>query len=122
MSLTPTYAEVLHIAQRVGAGAVRDPGRLEAAVARPAAGFGGVEFYPTPMQKAAALVHAIAESQAIVDGNKRTALIAGALVLDRIGLRLVLDPEATVIYFASLNERTVDEVASWLEANAAPRH
>ncbi|MGN6125113.1 MAG: type II toxin-antitoxin system death-on-curing family toxin [Humibacter sp.] len=53
---------------------VRDLGLLESAVARPAAGYGGEDLYPTIPLKAAALMHSIAKNHALVDGNKRLAL------------------------------------------------
>ena len=63
--------DVLHIAERVlPAVELRDAGLLEAAVARPRASDFGEEAYPTLHEKAAALLHSLVPSHALVDGNK----------------------------------------------------
>jgi death on curing protein len=48
---------------------------IASALAAPAAGFGGYEKYPDLASKTAALLYALAKSQACADGNKRVALI-----------------------------------------------
>lgn len=57
-----------------GADGIRNRAGLEAAVEVPKATFDGQDLYPTVFLKAAAYAFHIAESQAFVDGNKRTAL------------------------------------------------
>jgi death-on-curing protein len=54
---------------------LRDPGLLASAVARPQASMFGEDAYPDLAEKAAALLHSIAQNQALVDGNKRLALL-----------------------------------------------
>ncbi|MEU3986032.1 Fic family protein [Streptomyces sp. NPDC026672] len=70
--------EVLAIACAVnGTGhGVRDMGLLVSAVERPRTHVFGAELYPTPHEKAAALMHSVARNHALVDGNKRTAWLA----------------------------------------------
>jgi death-on-curing protein len=70
--------EVLAIARAVnGTGhSVRDMGLLVSALERPRTCVFGVELYPTPHEKAAALMHSVARNHALVDGNKRTAWLA----------------------------------------------
>lgn len=70
---------VLEIHQRQlkdfgGADGIRNRSGLESAVESPKATFDGQDLYPTVFLKAAAYAYHIAESQAFVDGNKRTAL------------------------------------------------
>ncbi|WP_435130136.1 type II toxin-antitoxin system death-on-curing family toxin [Actinacidiphila sp. bgisy144] len=55
---------------------VRDMGLLVSAVERPRTSVFGVEPYPTPHEKAAALMHSVARNHALIDGNKRTAWLA----------------------------------------------
>lgn len=102
---------------------VRDPGALEAAVARPQSGFGGVEFYPTPFAKAAALMESISQRHAFVDGNKRTGLLAAVFSLDQAGYRLdAPQQEQTDIAVEVAEHRLdVDELAQWLEKHAQPK-
>ena len=83
--------DLLHIAGRIiDPIEVRDLGLLEAAVARPRASGFGEAAYPTVVAKAAALVHSIAWSHALVDGNKRLALAGGIAILGVNGLRLTM--------------------------------
>jgi death-on-curing protein len=66
--------DLLEIAAGViGEFAVRDPGLLASAAARPRASAFGADAYPTFAGKAAALMHSIARNHALIDGNKRLA-------------------------------------------------
>ena len=71
-----TLAELLHVAERTLAGdvGVRDHGLLQSALARPQATVFGSDAYPELEEKAAALLHSLANNDALVDGNKRLAL------------------------------------------------
>jgi death-on-curing protein len=60
---------------------VRDYGLLESALARPRATVFGADAYPTVRGKAAALLHSLARNHALVDGNKRLAWQATAVLL-----------------------------------------
>nr|WP_202550211.1 Fic family protein [Streptomyces sp. SID8352] len=55
---------------------VRDMGLLVSAIERPRTNVFGAELYPTPHEKAAALLHSVARNHALIDGNKRTAWLA----------------------------------------------
>jgi death-on-curing protein len=50
---------------------IRDFGVLESAIAQPKATFGGVDLYPTLVEKAAALGFSLVQGHPFVDGNKR---------------------------------------------------
>ena len=90
-----TLEDVLGLVKVLGAGPVRDLGLLDSACHRPQAGFFGREAYPTLAGKAAALIHSLACNHALVDGNKRLALLATVVFLRVNGHRLDLtDDEA----------------------------
>jgi death-on-curing protein len=90
-----TLEDVLGLVNALGAGPVRDLGLLDSACHRPQAGFLGQEAYPTLAGKAAALMHSLACNHALVDGNKRLALLATVVFLRVSGHRLDLaDNEA----------------------------
>jgi death on curing protein len=78
-----TLELLLRIAERAcGAPVqVRDYGLLESALARPAATVFGPDAYPTLRSKAAALLHSLANSHALADGNKRLAWAATAVFI-----------------------------------------
>lgn len=87
--------DLLGLVHALAAGPVRDLGLLDSACHRPQAGFFGQEAYPTLTGKAAALMHSIACNHALVDGNKRLALLATVVFLRINGYRLDLtDDEA----------------------------
>lgn len=67
----------------------RDRGLLESAVAMPQQSFGGQYLHRDLFEMAAAYAFHLAESQAFVDGNKRTGLAAAYLFLGLNGYRLV---------------------------------
>jgi death-on-curing protein len=90
-----TLEDVLGLVNALGAGPVRDLGLLDSACHRPQAGFFGQEAYPTLAAKAAALMHSLAGNHALVDGNKRLALLATTVFLRVNGYSLDLtDDEA----------------------------
>ncbi|MQA08418.1 MAG: type II toxin-antitoxin system death-on-curing family toxin [Pseudonocardiaceae bacterium] len=62
---------------------------LEAALARPLASFDGIEFYPSPIEKAAVLLHGVANSHAFRDGNKRTGWLCCVTYLAQHSLFLI---------------------------------
>ena len=65
----------------LGAGPVRDLGLLDSACHRPQASYFGQEAYPALTGKAATLMHLLACNRALVDGNKRLALLGHSGVL-----------------------------------------
>ena len=90
-----TLEDILGLVNALGAWPVRDLGLLDSACHRPQAGFLGQEAYLTLSGKAAALMHSLACNHALVDGNKRLALLATVVFLRINGHRLDLtDDEA----------------------------
>jgi death on curing protein len=60
---------------------VRDYGLLASAAARPATSAFGQDAYPDLATKAAALLHSICSSHALIDGNKRLAWAAAVVFI-----------------------------------------
>ena len=87
--------DLLDLVNALEAGPVRDLGLLDSACHRPQASLLGREAYPTLAGKAAALMHSLACNHALIDGNKRLALLATAVFLRINGYVLDLtDDEA----------------------------
>src|SRR5690348_3675536 len=61
---------------------LRDLGRLEAAIATQTQNVFGEELYPSIVDKAAAVIRGIIADHPFVDGNKRTAMLAGLTLLE----------------------------------------
>jgi death-on-curing protein len=95
---------------------VRDRHLLRVAVARPRLAAFGQAAYPTLLDKAAALLHALAAHHLFYDGNKRTATRAAARFLNENGLQPTwTEPEirAFVLEVAQ-NHHDVEAVSRWL--------
>ena len=114
-----TVPELLHVAERVlDKVMVRDHGLLESALGRPQATVFGADAYPSLDAKAAALLHSLARSHALVDGNKRLALAALIAFYGVNGRRLTLTNDAAydlVIKVATGQLDTVDDIAAVLK-------
>jgi death-on-curing protein len=95
---------------------VRDTILLEAAVVRPTTSAFGQDAYPTPQEKAAALLHSISRNHPFADGNKRTATIAAIFMLEVNGLRVTWKPEEALSHIAAMAEgkQSIQEFAAWL--------
>jgi death on curing protein len=118
--------ELLHIAERTlgSAPQVRDAGLLEAALARPQASAFGAYAYPDLHAKAGALLHSVARSHALVDGNKRLALAAVIAFYGLNGFRLTLTNDGAydlVMAVATGELDAVEEIAKVLAAATTTR-
>jgi death-on-curing protein len=93
-----TTEQALRIARHATGGPVevRDVGLLDAAVHRPRASVLGRDAYPDLLTKAAALLHSLARSHPLVDGNKRLAWLATYVFLAKNDV--VLDPTDDAAY------------------------
>jgi death on curing protein len=117
--------DLLHIAERVlGEVEVRDVGLLESAAARPQAGAFGGDAYPSLHEKIAALVHSLARSRALVDGNKRQALAATIALSGMNGFRLTMTKDEAYDLITAVAAGQIDDVGSIAEElgrHVAPR-
>ena len=102
-----------------GAPGVRDLGLMESALGRMDAGFGGESLYPGLFEKAAALLEALVQNHPFVDGNKRTALMAAATLLEYNGVWLAYGPEDAVALTVGIakHEVSLGEVGEWLRGH-----
>lgn len=72
---------------------VKDEKLLESALFHPQTSMGGINKYPTPESAAAALMYAISSNHAFHNGNKRTAMVAMLVLLDKHHLAFVCDQD-----------------------------
>lgn len=105
-----------------GAPGVLNPHTLESALQRPHASFGGLQFFPTLFQKAAALAHGIVTGHPFVDGNRRTAAVVAAVLLYLNGYDLEVGGAALEHVMVALAEHRASlvEFADWLSDHARP--
>lgn len=91
---------------------------IRGAIARPYAEFAGVAPYPTLHEKAAALMHGVANAHGFADGNKRTAVLLTLVFIRASGYemepaaRAILDD---VVVDLVTGDRSQESVAFWLK-------
>ena len=90
---------------------VRDAGLLALAVQRPQLQVLGRDAYPDLPRKAAALLHSLALTRPLVDGNERTALLAALALLHVNGTSVgVTSPRAGRELTRDVAEGRLDDV------------
>jgi len=95
-----------------GAGGVRDPGALEAALFRPQTG-----YYSDIIAEAAALLESLAINHPFVDGNKRIAFAATDVFLRINGWCLKRQPmviHTEMLKMLEAGTFDIDHLAPWL--------
>ena len=93
-----TLDDLLEVARRTVGPAVRvrDMGLLSAAIARVETRVSGREVYGTVEERAAALLHSLATTSPLAQGNRAFAWVATAVYLARSGLPSTLTDEEAV--------------------------
>lgn len=99
--------------------AVKDPGLLAAAAARPRMTVFGADAYPTFEDKGAALLHSLVRNHAFVDGNKRVAWAATRVfcLLNGRDLAYGVDEAEGLMVAAAAGRLDVPEVSTWIHAH-----
>jgi death-on-curing protein len=96
---------------------IRDLGALESAISRTYATFNTVKLYPTPIEKAVAIIESIIVNHPFVDGNKRAGYVLTRLQLLKEGYDINATEEekySFVIGIASGEIKTV-QIRVWLQ-------
>lgn len=120
-----TTDEVLYLHQALvdqfgGLAGVRDLGLVESAVARPQAGFGDFEAYPDVFLKGAVLGFSLLKNHASLDGNKRTAIGAMELFLEKNGFRIIAKNNERFRLAHDIEDSSLpeDKIAQWLKKHS----
>ncbi len=103
-----------------GSNQLLDIGRLEAAVAVQTQNVFGEELYSSIYEKSAALIKTIITGHPFLDGNKRTAMLAGLTLLELNDVKFrakkgEIEEFAVRIAKEGLG---IAEIAAWLEAHS----
>lgn len=114
--------DAMHVVRRLGF-TPRDAGLLASALARPAASFGGADFYDSLALKAAVILESVVRGHPLIDGNKRTGWTLAVLFLWINGRRHDLGADAAFDLVLGVAEGRVglDESADLLAAGLVPR-
>jgi death on curing protein len=105
-----------------GASGIRDFGALESAIAQPKATFGGVDLYPTLVEKAAALGFSLVQGHAFVDGNKRVghAAMETFLILNGAEIDASVDDQERLILDLAAGRIGRSHLVDWLRQHIMP--
>lgn len=99
-----------------GGEGLRDLGRLEAAIATQTQNVFGEELYSSLADKAAAIIRCIISDHPFVDGNKRTAMLAGLTLLKLNDLKFqanIGEIEDFVVKIAT-DRLDIKEISKWV--------
>jgi death-on-curing protein len=99
-----------------GSDGLRDKNLLESALMRPYQTFDSNDLYPTPSEKAAAIIESILINHPFVDGNKRFGYVAMRLTLMEFDLDISAsenDKYEFVIKIAK-GELRFDKILEWI--------
>ena len=122
-----TLGEVVELHRRVlqvggGAPGIRDLGALDSAVAQPKATFGGVDLYPTVVEKATALCFSLVQNHPVADGNKRVghAAMETFLVLNGTEIADAVDDQERLMLDLAAGQIDRVHLTDWLRHHLRP--
>ncbi|MGE0772593.1 MAG: type II toxin-antitoxin system death-on-curing family toxin [Cyclobacteriaceae bacterium] len=106
-----------------GAKGIRDRGLLESAVRRPFQTFDGIELYPLPIEKAAAIFESIVCNHPFIDGNKRIAWVLLRLTLlnKSCDVRASENDKYEFVMNAASGKLNFEEIRLWIEQHVVSR-
>jgi death-on-curing protein len=110
------------VRQTGGSPGILDRGKIESAVAQPRMTFGGVELYPTLVEKASALGYSLALNHGFADGNKRIAHAAleTLFVLNGFELRGDVGEQEAVFLRLAAGTLSREEFTRWVGEHVVP--
>lgn len=119
--LSRLQVEAIHddqLHEHGGLAGSRDPGSLEAALARPLNIY--LHAKPDLADLAAAYAHGIAKNHPFIDGNKRTAFAVAAVFLDINRVEITMSEQEAVLRVLELTDSSITEkqFAEFLRKNS----
>jgi death-on-curing protein len=100
-----------------GSTGVRDMELLDSALNRPIQTFDGIELYPYPIEKAAAILESIVKNHPFTDGNKRTGYVLARLLLmmHHLDISATEEEKYQLVISVSKSEIDFDQIKKWLQ-------
>ena len=102
-----------------GASGIKDRGALEAALNRPYATFDQKDLYPSPVEKAAAILESILINHPFIDGNKRTGYVLMRLTLMEGGMDIKASQKEKYEFVIQVSEGKLDisKIKNWIASH-----
>ena len=104
-----------------GSTGLRDPESLKSALARPYQTFEDQNLYPTPEEKAAAILESVITNHPFIDGNKRLGFVLMKLILLEVDLSLsaTYDEVYNFIIQVARGEHDTTSITKWIKFHVA---
>ena len=101
---------------------VGDIGLVEGCLARPKTSLFGDEAYPSLSDKAAALMHSVATSHPLIDGNKRSAwaLMVTFLAVNDYQVLAETDDAFEFVLKVAQSTLEIPVISSWIQQRLVP--
>ncbi len=98
---------------------ISDEDLLDSSIEQPKATFGEKYLHDSIIEMAAAYGYSLCKNHPFVDGNKRIALVAMDIFLQRNGFEIIADEKATynIIMELASGKLSKEPLAEWLEKN-----
>lgn len=105
-----------------GTPGIRDERMLDSALEQPKMTYGGKYLHHTIIKMAAAYGYHLCKNHPFVDGNKRIALVAMDVFLQRNGYEIIASEKETyrMMFELSCGKTSKEKLTDWLEANTSP--
>ena len=102
-----------------GSSGIRDENLLDMSVNAPFQTFGGVDLYPTLIDKAAHLTYSLIKNHPFIDGNKRTGVTVMIIFLKANGIEITCTNEDLAALGWGLADGTItkDELVTWITSH-----
>ncbi len=106
-----------------GSYGIRDKTLLESAINRPYASFDNKDLYPSPIEKATAILESILINHPFIDGNKRTGYVLARLILLENNLDIIANQEEKYEFIISISrgEMKYESILTWFGKNTKKR-
>jgi death-on-curing protein len=101
-----------------GSYGLRDKNLLESALLRPYQTYNNKDLYPSPSEKAAAIIESILINHPFIDGNKRFGFVAMRLTLMEYGLDISADEDDKYNFVINIakGEYKFDKILDWINS------
>ena len=104
------------IRQIGGSSGIRDENLLDMSINAPFQTFGGVDLYPTLIEKAAHLTYSLIKNHPFLDGNKRIGVTVMIIFLKANGIEITCTNEELAVMGWGLADGSISkaELAEWI--------
>jgi death on curing protein len=100
-----------------GTTGIRDYNALESAIARPFMTFDKEDLYPSPIEKAAALIESLISNHPFIDGNKRIGyvLMRYYLLENNLDIKATQSEKFDFVIKIAKGQSSTNEICCWIK-------